>query len=72
MLSLLLCKIFCCGDGEAIYPLLFEHRNIVVIADEAHRSQYGFKAKVVDIKVAGGNIFVKNLLTVLLNYQVSA
>lgn len=32
--------------GEA-YPQLSERRNIVVIADEAHRSQYGFSAKVV-------------------------
>jgi type I restriction enzyme R subunit len=28
--------------GEAHYPLLSERRNIVVIADEAHRSQYDF------------------------------
>ncbi len=27
------------------YPLLSERRNIVVIADEAHRTQYGFGAK---------------------------
>lgn len=32
--------------GERDYPLLTERRNVVVIADEAHRSQYGFKAKV--------------------------
>jgi type I restriction enzyme R subunit len=31
-------------DGEA-YPMLSDRRNIVVIADEAHRSQYGFEAK---------------------------
>ena len=43
-------------DGEAIYPLLSNRRNIVVIADEAHRSQYGFKAKEVDIKDEAGNI----------------
>jgi type I restriction enzyme, R subunit len=34
--------------GEASGPLT-ERRNVVVIADEAHRSQYGFKAKV-DVK----------------------
>ncbi len=28
------------------YPLLSERENIVIIADEAHRSQYGFKAKI--------------------------
>jgi type I restriction enzyme, R subunit len=32
-------------DGER-QPALSERRNIVVIADEAHRSQYGFKARV--------------------------
>jgi len=32
--------------GETTYPMLSARRNIVVIADEAHRSQYGFKAKV--------------------------
>ncbi len=31
--------------GEA-YPMLTDRRNVVVIADEAHRSQYGFKARV--------------------------
>lgn len=31
--------------GEA-YPVLTDRRNVVVIADEAHRSQYGFKARV--------------------------
>ena len=32
------------------YPILSERNNIVVIADEAHRSQYGFSAKVLDKK----------------------
>ncbi|MEN9934105.1 MAG: hypothetical protein RLZZ387_684, partial [Chloroflexota bacterium] len=27
------------------YPLLSDRRNVVVIADEAHRTQYGFEAK---------------------------
>lgn len=30
------------------YPLLSDRDNIIVIADEAHRSQYGFKAKVLE------------------------
>ncbi|HFE38808.1 MAG TPA: type I restriction endonuclease subunit R [Gammaproteobacteria bacterium] len=33
------------ASGESEYPLLTDRRNVVVIADEAHRSQYGFKAK---------------------------
>ena len=32
--------------GETEYPILTDRRNVVVIADEAHRSQYGFRAKV--------------------------
>ncbi len=28
------------------YPLLTDRRNVIVMADEAHRSQYGFAAKV--------------------------
>ncbi len=34
------------AQGEA-YPQLSDRRNIIVIADEAHRSQYGFAGKVV-------------------------
>ena len=32
--------------GETDYPVLTGRRNVVVIADEAHRSQYGFRARV--------------------------
>jgi len=31
--------------GSSIYPVLTDRRNVIVIVDEAHRSQYGFKAK---------------------------
>jgi type I restriction enzyme R subunit len=31
--------------GEEAFPPLTDRRNVVVIADEAHRSQYGFDAK---------------------------
>ncbi|HFQ4859093.1 type I restriction endonuclease subunit R [Vibrio vulnificus] len=33
-------------EGETRYPALTERNNIVVMADEAHRSQYGLKARV--------------------------
>jgi type I restriction enzyme, R subunit len=33
-------------EAGAAYPVLTERRNVVVIADEAHRSQYGFRARV--------------------------
>jgi type I restriction enzyme R subunit len=32
--------------GMTDYPVLTDRRNVIVIADEAHRSQYGFRAKV--------------------------
>ncbi|RUZ81277.1 type I restriction endonuclease subunit R [Mesorhizobium sp. M7A.F.Ca.US.006.01.1.1] len=31
--------------GEESFPVLTARRNVIVIADEAHRSQYGFDAK---------------------------
>jgi type I restriction enzyme, R subunit len=34
------------ATGETKYPMLSDRRNIVVIADEAHRSQYGFRARI--------------------------
>jgi len=37
-------------DGRTSYDQLSERRNIVVIADEAHRTQYGFEAKLLDEK----------------------
>ncbi len=39
-------------DGSAKYDLLSDRKNIVVIADEAHRTQYGFAAKLRDAKDA--------------------
>ncbi|MDZ4188792.1 MAG: type I restriction endonuclease subunit R [Hydrogenophaga sp.] len=33
------------GEDEDVFPVLSDRRNIVVIADEAHRTQYGFEAK---------------------------
>jgi type I restriction enzyme R subunit len=41
-------------DGvSSVYELLSDRDNIVVIADEAHRTQYGFNAKIRDIKENG-------------------
>lgn len=37
---------FAPADAANTHPLLTDRRNVVVIADEAHRSQYGMKAKV--------------------------
>jgi type I restriction enzyme R subunit len=33
------------GEDEDVFPMLSQRRNIVVIVDEAHRTQYGFEAK---------------------------
>ncbi|WP_374981627.1 type I restriction endonuclease subunit R [Pseudomonas solani] len=42
------------GEDEDTFPVLSTRSNIVVVADEAHRTQYGFSAslKVPDLKVA--------------------
>ncbi|MEI6209369.1 MAG: type I restriction endonuclease subunit R [Desulfuromonadales bacterium] len=37
---------FAPASGETVYPMLTDRRNVVVITDEAHRSQYGFKARI--------------------------
>lgn len=33
--------------GDDVNPVLTERRNVIVVADEAHRSQYGFSEKLV-------------------------
>ena len=40
-------------EGKADYDRLSERTNIVVIADEAHRTQYGFEAVMRDVKEKG-------------------
>ena len=37
-------------DDEDEHPLLCDRSNVVVISDEAHRSQYGLKARLKQIK----------------------
>ncbi|WP_029001513.1 type I restriction endonuclease subunit R [Azohydromonas australica] len=39
------------GEDEDIFPVLSDRSNIVVIADEAHRTQYGFEAKLKTVKL---------------------
>ncbi|TDM05987.1 MAG: DEAD/DEAH box helicase [Ideonella sp. MAG2] len=38
------------GEDEDTFPVLSDRSNIVVIADEAHRTQYGFEAKLKTLK----------------------
>lgn len=37
-------------NNKSVYDQLSDRKNIVVIADEAHRTQYGFEAKLIDEK----------------------
>ncbi len=37
---------FSASDDSNKFPILSDRSNIIVIADEAHRTQYGFKAKI--------------------------
>ncbi len=49
-------------DGnKSVYDELSDRKNVVVIADEAHRTQYGFEAKYVDIKDANKQVTGKRL-----------
>ena len=41
---------FSLESQESDHPVLCRRSNVVVITDEAHRSQYGTKAKLVDVK----------------------
>ena len=43
------------GEDEDLFPVLSERHNIVVVADEAHRTQYGFEAKLRTRKVSGAS-----------------
>jgi len=48
-------------DGN-VYPKLSDRRNIIVMVDEAHRTQYGFRAKTIDEKDEGGNVIGKKIV----------
>ena len=45
--------------GATIYPQISDRQNIIVMADEAHRSQYGFKAREVNITDEAGEVIGK-------------
>ena len=55
-----------------VYEILSERENIVVIADEAHRTQYGFKAKTVDEKDEHGNVIGKKTVYGFAKYMRDA
>lgn len=43
-------------EGKDTFDELSPRENIIVIADEAHRSQYGFKANIIDEKDKDGEV----------------
>lgn len=49
-------------DEGNVYGQLSDRTNIIVIADEAHRTQYGFKPKTVDDRDDGGNVIGKRVV----------
>ncbi len=49
-------------DEGNVYETLSDRQNIVVIADEAHRTQYGFKAKTIDDKNENGDVIGKKIV----------
>jgi type I restriction enzyme, R subunit len=50
---------FAPADGETLYPQISDRANIIVLADEAHRSQYGFKATQVNVLDEAGTVVGK-------------
>ncbi|MEG2358711.1 type I restriction endonuclease subunit R [Acinetobacter sp.] len=59
-------------DGGSVYEELSNRSNIVVVADEAHRSQYGFNAKEVDVKDETGQIVGKRTVYGFAKYMRDA
>ncbi len=55
-----------------VYEMLSNRNNIVVIADEAHRTQYGFKAKTIDSKDYAGNLIGKKIVYGFAKYMRDA
>ena len=55
-----------------IYPRLSNRLNIVVIVDEAHRTQYGFRAKTIDEKDEQGNVVGKKTVYGFAKYMRDA
>jgi type I restriction enzyme R subunit len=55
-----------------VYERLSDRKNIIVIADEAHRTQYGFKAKTIDAKDEKGSIVGKKIVYGFAKYMRDA
>ncbi|CAK0749800.1 type I restriction enzyme, R subunit [Gammaproteobacteria bacterium] len=59
-------------DEGNVYEKLSDRTNIIVIADEAHRTQYGFKPKTIDDKDASGNVIGKKVVYGFAKYMRDA
>ncbi len=59
-------------DEGNVYEQLSDRKNIVVIADEAHRTQYGFSAKTIDAKDEHGNVIGKKIVYGFAKYMRDA
>ncbi len=59
-------------DEGNIYEQLSDRKNIIVIADEAHRTQYGFKAKTIDDKDENGDVVGKKIVYGFAKYMRDA
>ena len=59
-------------DEGNVYEELSNRKNIIVIADEAHRTQYGFKAKTIDDKDDSGNVIGKKIVYGFAKYMRDA
>lgn len=55
-----------------VFETLSTRENIIVIADEAHRTQYGFSAKTVDDKDEEGNVIGKKIVYGFAKYMRDA
>jgi len=49
-------------DEGNVYEQLSDRRNVIVVVDEAHRTQYGFQAKTIDEKDDTGEVIGKKVV----------
>ena len=59
-------------DEGNVYEKLSDRTNIIVIADEAHRTQYGFRPKTIDEKDADGKVIGKKVVYGFAKYMRDA
>lgn len=55
-----------------VYETLTDRKNVIVVADEAHRTQYGFKAKTIDEKDDKGEVIGQRIVYGFAKYMRDA